>query len=53
MSLTTKLISSLGLLSFLSAAHAGPFAYITNQGDHSVSVVDLVTRKVRATIPVA
>ena len=32
---------------------ATPLAYITNQADHSVSVVDLATARVTATIPVA
>jgi len=31
---------------------ASPFAYVTNQGDHTVSVVDLATSKVDATITV-
>ena len=35
------------------AAHAAPTAWITNQGDHSVSVVDLATQRVSATVPVA
>jgi YVTN family beta-propeller protein len=33
-------------------AHAEPFAYITNQGSHDVSVIDLATQKVVATVPV-
>jgi YVTN family beta-propeller protein len=38
----------------LAALHAGaaPFAYITNQGSHDVSVVDLATQTVIATVPV-
>ncbi|MDZ4212238.1 MAG: YncE family protein, partial [Methylotenera sp.] len=40
---------------FLSAhlqVFAAPFAYVTNQGDHTVSVVDLASHKVSATVPV-
>ncbi len=33
-------------------AHADPFAYITNQGSHDVSVIDLASQKVVATVPV-
>ena len=33
-------------------AAAAPFAYITNQGSHDVSVVDLATQAVVATVPV-
>lgn len=32
--------------------HAEPFAYITNQGSHDVSVIDLALQKVVATVPV-
>ena len=32
--------------------HAAPFAYITNQGSHDVSVIDLATDAVVATVPV-
>lgn len=32
--------------------HAEPFAYITNQGSHDVSVIDLASQKVVATVPV-
>nr|MBA3589546.1 YncE family protein [Methylibium sp.] len=53
MSLTTKFIFGLSLLCSAAAARTAPFAYITNQGDHSVSVVDLATREIAATIPVA
>ena len=35
-----------------SAAAAAPFAYITNQGSHDVSVVDLASDRVVATVPV-
>ena len=35
-----------------AAAHAAPFAYITNQGSHDVSVIDLATQSVVATVPV-
>lgn len=34
------------------AAAAAPFAYITNQGSHDVSVVDLASQRVVATVPV-
>jgi YVTN family beta-propeller protein len=34
------------------AALAAPFAYITNQGSHDVSVIDLATQQVVATVPV-
>jgi len=34
------------------AAVAAPFAYITNQGSHDVSVIDLAQQKVIATVPV-
>lgn len=33
-------------------AHAAPFAYVTNAGDNTVSVIDSATNTVRATIPV-
>ncbi len=33
-------------------AEAAPFAYITNQGSHDVSVIDLASQKVIATVPV-
>ena len=33
-------------------ALAAPFAYITNQGSHDVSVIDLATQQVVATVPV-
>jgi len=32
--------------------HAAPFAYITNQGSHDVSVIDLATQQVITTVPV-
>lgn len=32
--------------------HAEPFAYITNQGSHDVSVIDLASQLVVATVPV-
>ena len=35
-----------------AAAHATPFAYITNQGSHDVSVIDLATQQVVALVPV-
>lgn len=33
-------------------AHAAPFAYITNQGSHDVSVIDIATQAVVSTVPV-
>ena len=33
-------------------ARSEPFAYITNQGSHDVSVIDLATQKLVATVPV-
>ncbi|HSI59660.1 MAG TPA: hypothetical protein VLA16_19015, partial [Ideonella sp.] len=33
-------------------AVAAPFAYITNQGSHDVSVIDLASQRVVATVPV-
>ena len=33
-------------------AAAAPFAYITNQGSHDVSVIDVATQRVVATVPV-
>ncbi len=35
-----------------TAAHATPFAYITNQGSHDVSVIDLASQQVVARVPV-
>jgi YVTN family beta-propeller protein len=40
------------LLSCWAPAQAAPFAYITNQGSHDVSVIDLATQQVVATVPV-
>lgn len=40
------------LMLSIGKVYAEPFAYITNQGEHTVSVVDLDTNKVTATIPV-
>ena len=40
---------------FLSSSlvvNAAPYAYVTNQGDHTVSVVDLARNTVDATVPV-
>jgi YVTN family beta-propeller protein len=43
----------LGLLLGSAAwVQAQPFAYITNQGSHDVSVIDLASHKVVATVPV-
>jgi len=41
-----------GLTTLAAAAPAAPFAYITNQGSHDVSVIDLALDKVVATVPV-
>ena len=46
-----QLFSIIILLLFLSSANAAPFAYITNSGGGSVSVIDVATRVVVATIP--
>jgi YVTN family beta-propeller protein len=35
-----------------NAASGAPFAYVTNQGSHDVTVVDLATREAVATVPV-
>ena len=35
-----------------AAAQASPFAYITNQGSHDVSVIDLASQQVVALVPV-
>ena len=35
-----------------AAAMAAPFAYITNQGSHDVSVIDIATQRVVGTVPV-
>jgi YVTN family beta-propeller protein len=40
------------LVACAALAHAAPFAYITNQGSHDVSVIDLATQTVVATVPV-
>ncbi len=47
------LVQALALaLAPAALAHAQPFAYITNQGSHDVSVIDLASQKVVATVPV-
>ena len=40
------------MLAPAAVANAAPFAYITNQGSHDVSVIDLASQKVVATVPV-
>src|SRR5687767_6779050 len=40
------------LLACALPAGAAPFAYITNQGSHDVSVIDLAQQRVVATVPV-
>ena len=42
----------LGLAFACCTAFAAPFAYITNQGSHDVSVIDLAQQRVVATVPV-
>jgi YVTN family beta-propeller protein len=42
----------IALVLCLASAHAAPFAYITNQGSHDVSVIDLATQQVITTVPV-
>ena len=37
---------------WVGAAHAAPFAYITNGGSNDVSVIDIATNTVVATVPV-
>ena len=39
----------LGLLVLSATVHAAPFAYITNAGDNTVSVIDTATNKLVAT----
>ena len=39
-------------LSAAATTQAAPFAYITNQGSHDVSVIDLAQDRVVATVPV-
>ena len=36
----------------VASSHAAPFAYITNQGSHDVSVIDLLIDSVVSTVPV-
>ena len=40
------------LSGWAAVAWGAPFAYITNQGSHDVSVIDLATQQVVATVPV-
>ncbi|HWT21463.1 MAG TPA: hypothetical protein VN280_21400, partial [Variovorax sp.] len=40
------------MLLLCTSAWASPFAYITNQGSHDVSVIDLASQQVVATVPV-
>lgn len=42
----------LGTLAVAQPAACEPFAYVTNQGGHSVSVVDLDSRRVATTVAV-
>ncbi|AKB28648.1 cell surface protein [Methanosarcina siciliae T4/M] len=45
-------VMALAFLMLVSIAGASPFAYITNEGSNSISVIDVSTNKVVATIPV-
>ena len=45
-------ICGVALAMAAGAALARPFAWITNQADHSVSVIDVATDRAVATIPV-
>ena len=45
-------LACLFALSPAALVQAQPFAYITNQGSHDVSVIDLASQKVVATVPV-
>src|SRR5271157_108240 len=44
------LVSTVLILMLISITYAAPFAYITNEGSHSASVIDTATNKVTATI---
>ncbi len=46
------LIVGLSTALLAAAATAAPYAYITNQGSHDVSVIDLALQRVVATVPV-
>ena len=50
------MLASVAVLGLATAAplpaSSEPFAYITNQGSHDVSVIDLATQKLVATVPV-
>ena len=48
----SRLVTSLVLAAGAPALSAAPFAYVTNQGDDTVSVVDLANEQVAATVPV-
>ena len=45
-------ITVLALLMLVSIAGAAPYAYITNGGSNTVSVIDTATNSVTATVPV-
>lgn len=49
--LSVCLLMAAGLLLGPVAAQAAPFAYITNQGDNTVSVVDTASRRQRRRRP--
>ncbi|CAD5372146.1 40-residue YVTN family beta-propeller repeat protein [Rubrivivax sp. A210] len=51
-SLRAALCTALALAALAVPACAAPFAYITNQGSHDVSVIDLASERVVATVPV-
>ena len=45
-------ITTLALLILVSIAGAEPYAYITNAGSNTVSVIDIATNKVTSTLNV-
>ena len=50
--MTVRTLVGAGLGAAMMWAAAAPFAYITNQGSHDVSVIDLANQRVVATVPV-
>ncbi|MBP8296110.1 MAG: hypothetical protein KAX84_08380, partial [Burkholderiales bacterium] len=45
-------LGAIALAAFAGLAHAGPFAFVTNKDSNNVSVIDLATNAVVATVPV-
>ena len=45
-------VLAIGLVAMASTAEAKPFAYVTNQGANTVSVIDTDTNAVVVTVPV-